>query len=53
MPTPNDFIQAALAGEPVAMQDTFNAMMGDRIAAKVDALVPEVAAAFFTSPSEE
>ncbi len=53
MSTINDLIQSAVAGEPVAMQDTFDAMMGERIAARIDALVPEVASSLFNAPSEE
>ncbi|AMQ66133.1 hypothetical protein AAY80_012 [Stenotrophomonas phage vB_SmaS-DLP_6] len=53
MSTITDLIQAAVAGEPVAMQDSFDALMGDRIAARIDALVPEVSASLFNAPSEE
>lgn len=53
MSTINDLIQSAVAGEPVAMQDSFDALMGDRIAARIDALVPEVSASLFTAAASE
>lgn len=52
MSTINDLIQAAVAGEPVAIADHFSTLMADRVAHSVDAMVPEVSKQLF-APSEE
>lgn len=52
MSTINDLLQAAVSGEPVAVADHFSALMADRIAHSVDAMVPEVSKQLF-APSEE
>lgn len=49
----SDLIQAAQAGKPVEFEDTFNSLMGPRLAERVDALIPDAAASMFVTPSEE
>jgi hypothetical protein len=53
MSTINDLIQSAVAGTPAVTADHFNALMGERIAAKIDALIPVEAAAMFTPAASE
>lgn len=46
-------IDGALAGEPVAVSDAFGAVMSEKVAERVDAIVPEVTVSLFDNPAGE